>query len=92
MPTRFDRRPFGGDYDEQDEPKFRSDLERVRQFFERHSWTWVTKEEIRIGCGLPVGKDVTPRIRDLRKAPFSFVIECKRLEGLNFYKYTPGSQ
>lgn len=84
--SRFDRRAFGGNYADEQEPKMRSALERVRDFMLDHIGQWLTKEEIRIGADLPAGTDPTPRIRDLRKSKYGgWTIDQQYRDGR--YKY-----
>jgi hypothetical protein len=83
---RYEPRPFGGDYSDEDEPKMLTDLARVLDFFCRHPNRWYSKEEIRIGCGFAPGKDITCRARDLRKKKFGNW-EIKREKIGNHYAY-----
>ncbi len=86
LPSRYDKPTFAGPHEPEDEPKFQSDLERVRQFFLDHPNRWYSKEEIRVGCGMPVGKDVTPRIRDLRKERYGG-LEIRQQKVSRQYRY-----
>ena len=70
-----------------------SDLEKVRRFFVCHPYDWFSKEEIRVGCDLRVGKDVTPRIRDLRKQEYGgMVIKMKKVAKVYRYCYAGGER
>lgn len=84
--SRYDPPAFGGPHEPEDEPTFRSDLARIRAFFLSHPNQWYSKEELRVAVDLPVGKDVTPRIRDLRKQRFGAMrIVMKKIKGQ--YRY-----
>lgn len=90
LPSRYDDRDFGGDYEPEDERRFHNDLDRVRWFFFNHPRKWYSKEEVRVGADLPPGKDVTPRIRDLRKEQYGDLqIVVRKVGGQYRYRYEP---
>lgn len=87
IPSRYDSRPFGGDYDPADEPKMLDNMAKVKAFMITNIGQWFTKEEIRIGAGLPVGTDPTPRVRDMRKKPHGRWKVEKRRDDDGLYHY-----
>lgn len=87
-PNRYEPQKFGGDYEQADEPKMLTDLARVLDFFCRHPNRWYSKEDVRIGIGAPIGTDLSPRIRDLRKKKFgNWSIKREKIGGRYCYQF-----
>lgn len=88
--SRYDPRPFGGNYDQASEPKMKSNLDLVRDFMLGSPGTWFTKEEIRKGSGIDEGTDITPRLRDLRKPQFgAWSIQMQYMDEAYRYMLSP---
>jgi hypothetical protein len=61
LQSRYDPRPFGGDYSDEDESKMQANLTAVFRFLMRMSDQYVSVSEIRVGAGLSPDAEVTAR-------------------------------
>ena len=77
---------FDGNVDKRDEPRLKSNLERIRRLMSDHKWR--SEREIRNQLGMPPETKITERLRDLRKDKFGGgeVQSVRNADGLWMYR------